>query len=265
MKPFLDLDRRLVIAHRGGAKRCPENTMAAFNDAVSLGVDAIELDIHLSSDDVPVVIHDATLERTTNGRGAVADHTVAALSRLDAACHFDGSAPEVFRGQGWGVPTLESVLRRHTSMSFVVELKGGTTRLAERAIEVVRACDAVERVMFGGFRLEPLLAIRRSGLPFLTSAAVPEARSALIRALFGAGPRRPGYQLFQTPSMRRGVRIVSERFVRVSRQAGLPVQVWVVNEPEEIARLESWGVTGFISDRPDIAQAVLSGTTRPAP
>ena len=217
MKPFLDLDRRLVIAHRGGAKRCPENTMAAFNDAVSLGVDAIELDIHLSSDDVPVVIHDATLERTTNGRGAVADHTVAALSRLDAACHFDGSAPEVFRGQGWGVPTLESVLRRHTSMSFVVELKGGTTRLAERAIEVVRACDAVERVMFGGFRLEPLLAIRRSGLPFLTSAAVPEAGPS-DTAASGSRARkvepRPGAE---TASTRPPIRAASRRLMASPR------------------------------------------------
>lgn len=265
MKPFLDLDRRLVIAHRGGARRGPENTMAAFNDAVRLGVDAIELDIHLSSDDVPVVIHDATLERTTNGRGAVAGYTAEELSRFDAGYHFDDSGQFPFRGQGWGVPTLESVLRQHTTMPFVVELKGGTARLAERAMAVVRACDAVERVMFGGFHLEPLLTVRNSGWPFLTSASVPEARSALMRAWFGLRPRRPDYQLFQIPSERRGVRVVNERFVRVARREGLPVQVWVVNDRKEMQRLLSWGVTGLISDCPDVARAVLSDATRPAP
>ncbi|MEI6244231.1 MAG: glycerophosphodiester phosphodiesterase [Acidobacteriota bacterium] len=257
MKQFLDLDRRFAIAHRGGARRRPENTMTAFDDAVALGVDAIELDIHLSIDGIPVVIHDPTLERTTDGRGAVADHTADALGRLDAAYAFEDSGQFPFRGQGIGISTLEQVLTRHRDMPFMVELKGATVELATRAVEVVRRSDAVERVLFGSFSDVGLGVIRRSGLPLITSAAVPEGLMALLRSFVWIGPGRGEYRLFQVPERRKGFRIVSPRFVRLARHAGLPVQVWVVNEEDDMRRLLSWGVTGLISDRPDRAIKVI--------
>jgi glycerophosphoryl diester phosphodiesterase len=256
MKQFLDLDRRFAIAHRGGARRRPENTMTAFDDAVTLGVDAIELDVHLSRDQQPVVIHDPTLDRTTNTRGAVADYTADALRRCDAAYAFEDSGEFPFRGQDIGVPTLESVLRRHRDMPFMVELKGASAELAARAVDVVRRCDAVERVSFGSFSAVPLAVIRASGLPFITSAAVPEGLRALARSWFFVGPGRPAYQLFQVPEVRRGLRVVSPRFVRLARAAGLPVHVWVVNDADAMRRLLNWGVTGIISDRPDMAMKV---------
>ena len=257
MKQFLDLDRRFAIAHRGGARRRPENTMAAFDYAVNLGVDAIELDIHLSQDGVPVVIHDPTLERTTDGRGAVADHTADALSRLDAAYAFEDSGLFPYRGQGIGVSSLEQVLTRHRDMSFLIELKGASAELARRAVDVVRRCDAVERVLFGSFSLVSLAAIRESGLPFITSAAVPEGLRALLRSHLWIGPGRTEYQLFQVPEVRKRVRIVTPRFVRLARRASLPVQVWVVNDEADMQRLLSWGVTGIISDTPDTAVKVV--------
>lgn len=257
MKEFLDLDRKFVIAHRGGARRRPENTMAAFDDAVSLGVDAIELDVHLSSDGHPVVIHDATLERTTNGRGAVADCTADALNRLDAAWTFEDSGHFPFRQQGIGVPTLESVLRRHRDIPFMIELKGSSPALALRTIDVVRRCGAADRVLFGSFSDVTLNAVRAQAPEFITSAASSEGLWALIRSHLWMGPGRPRYQLFQVPEVRKRFRIVSRRFVRLARNAGLPVQVWVVNEPDDMRRLVGWGVTGIISDRPDIALSVV--------
>lgn len=262
MKQFLDLDRRFVIAHRGGARRRPENTMAAFDDAVALGVDAIELDVHLSRDGQPVVIHDATLDRTTDARGAVADYTADALSRCDAAYAFEDSGAFTFRGQGIGVPTLESVLRRHRDMPFMVELKGASAELAAHAVDVVRRCDAVERVSFGSFSAVPLAVIRASGLPFITSAAVPEGLRAVARSWLFLGPGRPGYQLFQVPEVRRGLRIVSPRFVRLARAAGFPVHVWVVNEADAMRRLLGWGVTGIISDRPEVGMEIRAEAAR---
>ncbi len=260
MKRFLDLDRRFAIAHRGGARRRPENTMAAFDDAARLGVDAIELDVHLSKDGHPVVIHDPTVDRTTNARGAVADYTADALERLDAAWAFADAAGLSFRGQGYGVPTLERVLQRHRDVPFMVELKGESAELAVRAIEVVRRSDAVDRVLFGSFSEIPLAAVRRSGLPFITSAAVPEGLSALIRSHFWVGPGRHEYQLFQVPEVRKGWRIVSQRFVRLARHAELPVHVWVVNDEPDMRRLLDWGVTGLISDVPDTAMRVVTET-----
>ena len=233
--------------------------MAAFDDAVSLGVDAIELDVHLSKDGQVVVIHDPTLERTTNGRGAVADQTADALSRLDAGWHFEDSGNHPFRGQDIGVPTLERVLARHRDVPFIIELKDPSAELAVRAIELVRRLGAVERVMFGSFSAVPLAAVRSSGLPFLTSAAVPEALRAALRSKIWLGPGRPAYQLFQLPEWRRGWRVITPRFVAGARRAGLPVHVWVVDEEADMRRLLDWGVTGLISDRPDVAMRVVHG------
>jgi glycerophosphoryl diester phosphodiesterase len=256
MKQFLDLDRRFAIAHRGGALRRPENTMAAFDYAAALGVDAIELDVHLSKDGHVVVIHDPTLDRTTGARGAVADHTADALNRLDAGWAFEDSGQFPFRGQDIGVPTLDQVLRRYRDMPFMVELKGASADLAVRAIDVVRHADAVERVIFGSFSQVTLAAVREHS-SFITSASAPEGLRAVIRSHLWMGPGRPPYQLFQIPEVRNGWRIVSPRFVRLARKAGLPVQVWIVNEEPDMRRLLSWGVTGLISDCPDVALKIV--------
>ena len=191
MNAFLDPDRRLAIAHRGGALRRPENTMAAFDYAVGLGVDAIELDVRLSRDGEAMVIHDPTVDRTTDGAGRVADHTADALTRLDAAARFDdparpGALP--YRGQGIGVPTLAAVLARHRDMRFTVELKGAEMALADRALVVVRRADAVDRVSFGSFHWRSLRRVRRALPGLVTSASVPEAFLAWAAATISVTP-----------------------------------------------------------------------------
>lgn len=261
MRQFLDLDRRFAIAHRGGARRRPENTLAAFDYAASLGVDAVELDIHLSRDGQPVVIHDPTLERTTNAAGRVAAHTADELARVDAGFRFEVSGEYPFRGQDIGVPTLESVLRRHPAMPFMIELKDDAAGLVDAAVRVVRSCDAVDRVLFGSFSYAALQRLRLAGM-FITSASAAETSSALIRSkLFLQPGSRRAYQLFQVPEITRtGTRVVSPRFVRLARRAELPVQVWVVNDRASMERLAGWGVTGIISDEPETAVAFRDAT-----
>src|SRR5437763_12173008 len=135
--PALTLGRPQVFAHRGGAALRPENTIAAFDHGLALGADGIEFDVHLSRDGVVVVHHDATLERTTNGRGRVAARTAAELAKLDAGYNFvaadanhPGNASHPYRGRTRGIPTLRDVLRRYPSASVIVELK---VNRAERA------------------------------------------------------------------------------------------------------------------------------------
>src|SRR3954471_14167932 len=110
-------DRPQVFGHRGGCDLGPENTIAAFDIGMAPGADGLELDVHLSSDGVVVVHHDATLERTTNGEGPVAARTADELARLDAGHH------SAFRGQAGGVPRLEDVLRRYPTATVIIELK----------------------------------------------------------------------------------------------------------------------------------------------
>ncbi|MGH9173610.1 MAG: glycerophosphodiester phosphodiesterase family protein, partial [Vicinamibacterales bacterium] len=140
---------RLVFAHRGGAGLAPENTIAAFERGLSLGSDGIECDVHLSRDGVPVVIHDSTLERTTDAVGAVGVRTADELARVDAGFRFAVDGSPSFRGQGIGIPSLEHVLRRFPDVRLIIEMKDGNPALARAVIEVVRKTDAVERVCVG--------------------------------------------------------------------------------------------------------------------
>jgi glycerophosphoryl diester phosphodiesterase len=248
----------IVYAHRGGAALAPENTLAAFDNGIACGAEGVELDVHLSRDGVVVVHHDATLERTTNRRGPICELTAAELGRIDAGFHFtaaDGSHP--FRGQGVGVPSFREVLRRYPSARLIVELKVGGTRLAERVVDEVRAAGAFDRVAVGSYYADALQAVRRYGPAMATGAAKEETRWALYRSWIGWRLRTPPYREFQVPERAGATRIVSKRFVRFAHAAGIPVKVWTINEPADMARLLSWGVDALITDRPDVAQRVL--------
>jgi glycerophosphoryl diester phosphodiesterase len=223
---------------------------------VSLGVDALECDVHLSRDGDVVVIHDPTLDRTTDTRGDVAARTADELSRVDAGHHFGSAEGFPFRGQGIGVPRLADLLGRWPDMPVVVEIKGDRPDAAVRVLEVIREAGAEERVIVGGFSLVVLATIRRLAPGVVTSASSSESYAALRRSYFLVAPRRPAFHLFQVPVRLRGKPILTRRFVRTACRAGLPVQVWVVDELDEMRRLIDWGVTGIISDRPDRAVTV---------
>ena len=247
-----------MFAHRGGAALRPENTVAAFDHGLALGADGLEFDVHLSKDGVVVVHHDPTLERTTSGRGRVADHTADELASLDAAYWFaDQEGRHAFRGQGIGVPRLSAVLARYPAIPIIIELKGSNPELGLRVVDAVRAADAVDRVALGGFSQRVLQAARDYEPRIRTGAGKEETRWALYRSWIGWAPRRPGYREFQIPETAGGTRIVSPRFVACAHRAGLPVHVWTVNETDDMRRLVAWGVDGLITDRPDRGVAVV--------
>jgi glycerophosphoryl diester phosphodiesterase len=243
----------LVFAHRGGAKLAPENTLAAFASGLSRGADGLELDVHLSRDGVPVVIHDATLERTTNGAGPVAARTAAELAALDAGAQFGAADGFPFRDRGHGVPTLESVFERHPDTRMIIEMKYGTAALARAVVAIVRRMNAPSRVCLGSFQQEALDTARALAPEVATSASEPEARWTLHRSWI-RWPWMPGrpYVAFQVPERAGRLRVVSPAFVRQAHREGQRVQVWVVDSEADSMRLLSWGVDGLISDRPDL-------------
>jgi glycerophosphoryl diester phosphodiesterase len=231
---LLRLTSVAVIAHRGGSALGPENTLAAFDHAQSLGVDGFELDVHLSSDGVPVVIHDSTLERTTNGTGAVGTRSAAELS-------------------AFSVPTLAEVLDRYPSMPIVVEIKGDDPNTAARAVDVIRAAAAERRVIVAGFSQVAVDAARRLAPDIPTSASRPEARAAIRRSRFWLPLGRAPYRAFLVPFRQRGRQRFSRSFVRAARRAETPVLAWTINEAEDMRTLIDWGVSGLVTDRPDLA------------
>jgi len=250
---LLSFDRVLAIAHRGGSLLRPENTLPAFDNAVSLGADGLECDVQLSRDGEVVVIHDPTVERTTDGSGAVSTFTADELARLDAAANFGADRGWPYRGQGIGVPTLRSLLDRFRDMPFVVEIKGDHTEVADRVLTVIREAGAEERVVLAGFSHTVLTHIRRIAPEIPTGASRPEVESARLRSCVWLPPRLTGYRVLQVPFRFRGVQVLTQAYTRAARGAGMPVHSWIVDAPEDLRTIIDWGVTGLISDRPDLA------------
>ena len=207
--------------------------MEAFANGLSLGADGLELDVHLSSDGVVVVNHDATVDRTTSGRGAVALMAAADLASLR-------------------VPALADVLAEFRDTKTVIELKVNSKQLGRAVVEVVRRADAVERVCLGSFGLRVLRAVRGLEPAIATSAAREEVRWALYRSWVRRPSHGARYAGFQVPEWSGTTRVVSPRFVELAHRAGLGVHVWTVDSEEDARRLLGWGVDGLITDRPDL-------------
>jgi glycerophosphoryl diester phosphodiesterase len=249
---FFRSTRPIVFAHRGGSALAPENTLPAFDSGLAAGADGLELDVHLSSDAVVVVHHDAMLDRTTNLRGAVSKKTATELSRADAGYRFGASRGFPFRGRGIGVPTLRDVLARYRDSRIIVEVKVNTREMARAVVDTVRTADAADRVCIGSFGTSVLRAVRALEPALATSAAREEVRWALYRSWCRWPVSRPSYDGYQVPEWAGRTRVVSPRFVAGAHQFGLGVQVWTVDAVTDARRLLGWGVDALISDRPDL-------------
>ncbi|MBI4887637.1 MAG: glycerophosphodiester phosphodiesterase [Acidobacteria bacterium] len=254
--PFFDSSRPLIFAHRGGCALGPENTLAAFDRGLAAGADGLELDVHLSADGVPVVHHDATVDRTTSGSGPVGALTAADLARLDAGCRFAAGGAYPFSRQGIGVPTLTEVLHRCPDVRIIVEMKVDSAAMGEAVAREVRRAGAVERVCAAGYGARSAAAARAALPEMATSASYREVQLAVYRTWARWPARGPRYGGYQVPEHAGRLRIVSPRFIRYAHRAGLAVQVWTVDEEADMRRLLAWEVDALISNRPDLAVRV---------
>jgi glycerophosphoryl diester phosphodiesterase len=246
-------DRPLVFGHRGGAKIGPENTVLAFARGMAAGADGFECDVRLSADGVPVVIHDPTLDRTTDRTGAVGALSADELARVDATCRFQPGDPAFAATEVVGVPTLSSVLRQFPSARVIIELKDTQDALAHAVADLVGRLGAEPRVCVGSFNRSVLTRLRALAPGIVTSASLPEAQRTLARSWIPF-PRfgRPAYRAFQVPERSGRLHVVRPAFVRQAHREGAVVQVWTVDSPDAVRRLLGLGVDGIITDRPDI-------------
>ena len=225
-----------VIAHRGASGTRPENTLVAFRRAAAFGAHMIELDVQLTRDGEVIVLHDDTLDRTSDGLGPVGAWDLAALRRLDAGSWF-GPA---FRGEP--IPTLAEVLAA-VDLPVNVELKaGGGVGLEERTLAVVLAAGALDLIVFSSFDAGALARLR--ALTADADLAVLWTRKAVSLAL-GLAKRVAATALHLRKTA------ASPEGLAAARDAGLSVRVWTVNEPKEFARLEHSGATGVFTDYPE--------------
>lgn len=254
LPPVFAGDRPLVFAHRGGSKIGPENTLLALSRGMAAGADGFECDVRLAADGVPVLVHDATLDRTTNAVGPVRVQASTALAALDATCRFvPPDAAWAVPGPE-GIPALASALARFPEARVIIELKDDDPRLADAVAAVVRRATAVARVCAGSFHQAVLDRLRAVAPEITTSASRREAQWTLARSWARWPlPMAPRYRAFQVPERAGRLRVVTPAFVRRARRERAAVQVWTVDTPDDVRRLLAMGVDGVISDRPDWA------------
>jgi len=234
----------LVIAHRGASAEAPENTIASFELALEQGADALAFEVHLSRDEQLVVIDPFTVERTTDGAGTVADHTVRELKRLDAGTWY---APR-FRGQR--VQTLQEVLERFRDRTrFLIEIRGGIEvypNIDDRLVSTLEIYEATDRALIQSLDVSTLARIR-SFNPVISRAVrvIDEPLDAVITA---PGPI--------TALCVRWDLLTAGRVGRV-RQAGLACHAWTVTDLASVPDLVTWGVSGIITDRPGLVRTGL--------
>ncbi len=252
--PFFEDDKFLVIAHQGGEELRPSNTMASFSHAVELGVDVLEMDIHSTADGALVVIHDDTVDRTTDGSGRVQDLTFAQVKELDAGYYWtdDDGASYPFRGQGITIPALEEVLAAFPEMRMNIEIKQETPSIVQLFCQMLNDYSMRDKVLVASFHESTINEFRENCPGYATSMVEPEIRLFFGLNLFylGAIFQAPS-EAIQVPEYSGNLHVVTERFVKVANSLNVDVHVWTVNETEDMRRLLDLGVNGIITDRPD--------------
>lgn len=230
-----------IIAHRGASAQAPENTLEAFELALEQGADGIELDVKLSADGVPVVIHDPTVDRTTDGKGFVHKLSLGALKELDA-------------GNGQHIPTLDKVFAAVGGQLLInVELTNYTTKkdqLVDKVVEVIKKHDLADSIIFSSFlpknlkRAEELLPQTPRGL-----LALPNFLGWVTRKIIF---RMGAYQALN-PSLKN----TTKKQISAVHNMGRKVYTWTVNEADDMRQLAAWGVDGIITDDPQLAIEIL--------
>jgi glycerophosphoryl diester phosphodiesterase len=243
-----EVNRPWIFAHRGACKVAPENTLPAFQAAIDLGADGIELDVHYSSDGKLVVIHNHNLEATTNGSGRVTAHTLAELRGLDAGSHF---GPQF---AGTPIPTLDEVLELcKGKLLMSIELKSldaATLSIGIDVVKAVRAHGMANDVVISSFNPSALRRAKKAG---------PEIESALLTA-----PDLPGWMkswltlwYSRTNGLHPEFPMVDEAYMALARQRKMPVRPWTVNEEADMRRMIALGVDTIITDVPDVARKLV--------
>ena len=245
------LGRPLVLGHRGASHAAPQNTLAAFRKTADVGADGIELDVHLSRDGVPVVIHNDSVDATTDGKGLVREMTLAQLKALDAGVHFDAPRSDA-RFANERIPTLEEVLAEVGARLLTnIELKAAqTAALVPAVVDLVRRMGMTNRVWFSSFKPYALYRAR---------ALAPEIPCGLLY-----GPLNPGTLLLRPFTPHEALHpykdLLTEHAVHRAHDRGLRVFTWTLDDPAVARKFAAWGVDGIITNEPaEILAALTAG------
>ena len=238
--------------------------MPAFARGLAAGADGIECDVRQAADGVVVVIHDATLDRTTDRIGPVAALPASELARVDATCRYQPPADVSTPTPRAGIVPLAEVLHAFPQARLIVELKDDSATLATAVADAVRRAGAAGRVCLGSFHRTVVRAVRAYAPELTTSASQSEARVLLLRSRLH-WPRfdRAPFAALQVPEAAGRLRVTSPGFFRQVHREGCVAQVWTVDDADAVRRLFDWGADGVITDRPDLVVPVRDAWRSP--
>jgi len=253
--PFFDPQEGvLVIAHRGGRRLWPENTLYAYQKAAALGVDVLEMDVHSTGDGVLVMMHADTVDRTTDGSGPIQDYSLAALQALDAGYHWtdDEGVTYPYRGQGIVVSTLDEVFTALPDIRMNIEIKQSEPSIVQPLCEMIRDHDMTERVLIASFDQDTVRAFRDACPEVATTAGEDEVYLLYgLSFVYLGNLYSPSAEAVQVPEQRGSIYVLIPRFVKAEQGRNMDVHVWTVNELDDMQRMLDAGVDGIITDYPD--------------
>jgi len=264
--PDLAGKRPLIIAHQGGELLAPSNTMAAFDLAYSLGADVLETDIHMTKDGHLVTIHDATVDRTTNGTGRVDQYTLEELQKLDAGYHFkDLEGNYSYRGKGVYIPTLEELFAKYGDKSyFNVEIKDsypkdGESQIEKKLWELIQKYHLEKKVVVSAFNNELLQKFNSyaKGAVALGAGRSEVTKFVVLHKAFLPGFYRPQAQAIQIPTEDSGINLKSKGLIKAAHRLNMIVQYWTIDDKETMRELIELGADGIMTNRPDLLHELL--------
>jgi glycerophosphoryl diester phosphodiesterase len=259
----------MILGHRGAAGRAPENTLLSFRRCLELGAHAVESDVQVTADGVPVLLHDATLGRVGDRDVAVSSLTFDALASCDAAWHWsleDRGATEppdaaAFRGQGHRVPSVEEAFDALPDARFNLEIKTTEGDAVARVVRLVAERDRADRTLLVAGDDAIMRSLRdeiaRQGVEVATSASLSEVVAVVKSAVDGSAPPAE-IQALQVPARFGDSPLITRALVEHAHRHDVMVHVWTINDPEEMERLLDLGVDGLVTDFPDRAAAVVA-------
>lgn len=259
-------DRPLVIAHRGGAALAPENTMIAFEKSQSIGVDVIEYDVHMSKDGQLVVIHDETVDRTTNGKGRVDQFNLNELRQLDAAYSFqDIRGNYIYRGQGVKIPTVEEVFLQFGNIRHNIEIKdaypiGAESEIEEKLWELIKNYGMEDKVLVVSFSEDIIVRFNQLTLGKVAIAAPKQevTRFVVYHKLFLNRLYRPTSDAFQIPTEANLFDLMEHRLIKGAHKLNIRVYYWTIDDEQTMRELLLRGADGLITNRPDLLIRVIN-------
>jgi glycerophosphoryl diester phosphodiesterase len=257
---FQQFDRYpLVIAH-AGSKLYPTDTLYALQQYADMGVDILEMDVHMTKDGVIVLIHDDTVDRTTNGTGDIREMSFAEAQSLDAGYNWsqDDGGTYPYRGQGIIIPSLETVFETFPGYPMIIEIKQETPSMAQPLCSLIRKYGMAENVIIPSFSDVATQEFRLGCPEVATAASTGEVTNFVIRNfLLLSGTISPDYYAMQVPESRSGIPVVTRLFLWAAQRRNIQIHIWTINEQEDMRRFIEMGVDGIMTDRTDLLLDLL--------